>query len=519
MNQKTNNIVIVGGGSAGWMTAASLISLFPDKKITVIESKNVPTVGVGESTIGGIRNWMYMIGIDDADFMKETDATYKLAIEFKDFYKKNNQSWFYPFGRPFFEENLHNTNDWFIKKALYPETTPDDFADCFYPQMALVKENKLSELNHNYFDLYYDTAFHFDATKFGIWLRDKFCKPRGVIHEINDVVNAKISEIGISKLTLNDKSITADLFVDCTGFQSLLLEKYLKVPFKSYEHILPNNRAWATRIPYIDKENQINSVTKCTAIDHGWVWNIPLWSRIGSGYVYSDKFVSNENALIEFKQYLKNLNHNPEQFEYKNISMRVGIQEKLWEKNVVAIGLSAAFIEPLESTGLVTVHEFVTNLCRTLSRDEIITQWDRDEFNLLCHDSFNYYTQFVSMHYALSKRDDTEYWRDISKKSFYNCFPNLNHLHTAGLYQKSISNKGYDWAMSDDRGMFCLAAGMNWNPIDLPLLLRGFPPNVDRKKHFEKTLTILEKRKQIWKEAVKTAPSTYRFLLEKYYKD
>ncbi len=517
MSEKINNIVIVGGGSAGWMTAASLISLFPNKKITVIESANVPTVGVGESTIGGIRNWMYMVGINDSDFMKFTDATYKLAIKFNNFYKKDNQSWYYPFGKPYFEENLHNTNDWFIKKAINPETTPDDFADCFYPQMALVKENKLSELDHSYFDLYYDTAFHFDATKFGIWLRDNFCKPKGVIHEINDVIDAQVNDSGISKLILSDKDLVADLYIDCTGFQSLLLNKYLDVSFKSYEDILPNNRAWATRIPYIDKSTQINSVTDCTALGHGWVWNIPLWSRIGTGYVYSDKFISKEDALQEFKNHLKSLGYDSDRFEYKDIKMRVGIQEKLWHKNTVAIGLSAAFIEPLESTGLVTVHEFVTNLCRILSRDEIVTQWDKDEFNLLCEDSFNYYTQFVSMHYALSKRDDTEYWKAISQKSFYNYFPNLNRLHTAGLYQKSISQKGYDWSMTDDRGMYCLSAGMNWNPIDLPLILRGFSPDTDYKESFKSTIETLENRKHSWKEAVKTAPSTYEFLLNKYY--
>ena len=241
-----NSIVIVGGGSAGWITAATLVSQFKNKKIIVIESANIPTVGVGESTVGGIRGWLRMVGITDRDFMKAADASYKLAIKFNNFYNKDQGTWYYPFGLPCLDGNLHLRDDWFIKKALYPETPTDDYVNCYYSQMALVNANKIltgsTELDN--FNFYNDTAFHFDAAKLGAWLRDSHCKPRGVEHISAEVIDIATNEEGIETLTLdNGEIISADLFVDCTGFKSMLLGGALKEPFTSYENLLPNNRA------------------------------------------------------------------------------------------------------------------------------------------------------------------------------------------------------------------------------------------------------------------------------------
>lgn len=520
MSKKIENIVIVGGGSAGWMTASTIKATVPNKKITVIESENVPTVGVGESTVGGIRNWLWLLGIQDEDFMKETDATYKLAIQFNEFYEKGGDTWYYPFGEPWHEESLHGTNDWFIKKALMPNSPNNGYVDYFYPQMALVKGNKLSEEKEAFFDLYFDSAFHFDAAKFGVWLKEKYCKPKGVKHIVSEVETINTDDTGIKSLILkNGETITADLFIDCTGFKSLLLDKTLNVPFTSYLNVLPNNRAWATRIPYIDKEKQLTSVTNCTAHANGWIWNIPLWSRIGTGYVYSDKFISPEDALKDFKNYLKKEGYDSENFEYRDIQIRVGIHEKIWYKNTVAIGLSAGFIEPLESTGLVTVYEFAINLCRALQRGEKVSQWDKDEFNAMCKDVFDYYTQFVSMHYALSHRDDSEYWKAIGEKSYIDQFPNIHKLHTQGLYQQSIHSRGYEWKLQKDRGMHCLAAGMNWSPMDELTIRKLHKPEVDLYQLMEPAIEKLEERKLKWKRAAETALSCVEFLKRKIYKD
>ena len=353
------DILIVGGGSSGWMTASTLLKEFPNKNIGLIESPEISTVGVGESTTAYLREWITFLGIDDKSFLRHTDGTYKLGIQFTDFYKKG-ESFHYPFGQPVFQIGGTATrgfNDWWYKKFIYPETPYTDYADCYFPQMALVNQNKLSIGEDGQFDKFYffgDTAFHFDATKFGLWLRDFYCLPKGVVHIKEHIDTIKQNENGIE--SLNEK-YKADLYIDCTGFSSVLLGKTLKVPFESYSDMLPNNSAWATKLPYNNKREQLVPYTDCKAVENGWIWKIPLWSRLGTGYVYSDKFIDDDAALKQFQKHL-----GTDELEFKKIKMKIGIHERLWEDNVVAIGLAAGFIEPLESNGLFTVHEFLKGL-------------------------------------------------------------------------------------------------------------------------------------------------------------
>ncbi|NWJ21883.1 tryptophan 7-halogenase, partial [Marine Group I thaumarchaeote] len=260
MDNTTYDIIIVGGGSAGWMSASTLIKEFPDKKIAVIESPEIATVGVGESTIQQIRNWSTFLELDDKEFLKHTDGTYKLSIQFTDFYKKG-ESFHYPFGIPVLEKTDFGFNDWWHKKFIYPETPYTDYVNCYYPQMALINQNKLSINKDQEFDNFYffsETAFHFDATKFGLWLRDFYSLPKGVVHIKEHIDTIKQNENGIE--SLNEK-YKADLYIDCTGFASALLGKTLKVPFESYLDILPNNTAWATKIPYKNKREELVNFT------------------------------------------------------------------------------------------------------------------------------------------------------------------------------------------------------------------------------------------------------------------
>jgi len=258
---KTNNIVIVGGGSSGWMTAATLLSQFPNKKITLVESPNIATVGVGESTLGSINNWCELIGIKDKDFLSQVDGTFKLSIQFENFYRKDSGKFHYPFGVPYLEGNQTELNDWYFKKILHPETPVSDYAECHFPQMSLISQNKLFRNEDErlpYFNFLQDTAYHFDATKFGFWLRDEFCLPKGLNHILSEVKGITQNEDGIQDLILDDdRKISGDLFIDCTGFKSLLMGEALKEPFIPYGDILPNNSAWATRIPYKNKKLEI----------------------------------------------------------------------------------------------------------------------------------------------------------------------------------------------------------------------------------------------------------------------
>ena len=479
-------ILIVGGGSAGWMTAATLESQFPQYKISLIESKNIATIGVGESTLNQITDWMRLLNIKDEDFLKHVDGSYKLSIKFTDFYKKG-EAFHYPFGVPPIESTRAGTNDWWFKKMLYPKTPYSDYADCTYPlQMAYVNHHKFDKKECTY-------AYHFDATKFGLWLKNNYCKK--IKHIVEDVVSVEQDETGIT--SLNNK-YKADLYIDCTGFKSLLLGKSLKEPFESHADMLPNDSAWATKIKYKNKEKELVPYTNCTAIENGWVWNIPLWSRIGTGYVYSSKFVDDVTALKEFKKHL-----GQEDLDFKKIKMRVGIHNRLWVKNVVAVGLSAGFIEPLESNGLLSVHEFLTKLVLNLQRDKI-SQWDKDNFNYQCKYMFKEFSEFVGLHYALSHRNDTEYWKQCCTKSWDEHLINLKSVGYSG-FKDAVERRTHTNRLDDLSGLHSIAAGMHWAPTDKQtLIVKGKFQEKNLEKEFSTAINKLNERKDLCKTLVKT---------------
>ena len=476
-----SKIIIVGGGSAGWMTAATLVSQFPQHKITVIESPDTPIVGVGESTLTPINKWMQLIGLEDSQWMKDCNASYKLSIRFENFYKKGDGGFHYPFGFP-----LDNKEFWFYKK----NTPVTDYANFNYQVMSLVNNNTITDTPLQRFSLKEHGAYHFDAVLFGIWLRDNFCKPKGVEHILEYITSIQKNEHGI--VSLND-SYSADLYIDCTGFKALLMNE-LEVPFNSYADMLPNNSAWATRMPYVNKEEELKSYTNCTALNNGWVWNIPLWSRIGTGYVYSDKYISDENALQEFKDYL-----GRDDLEFRKLKMRVGIHEKIFEKNVCAIGLSAGFIEPLESNGLFSVHEFLIALVKTLKRSEELTisEWDRYSVNTHCKNIFDDFATFVAMHYRLSHRTDTEYWKDNFNKVLDN--PQFRDNVRVKMEQYGVFN--------DDLGIGAISTGMHYPMVD------AYWDDIDVSEFIENR----EKEMLEWDSFAKSQPTLFEYLKTKIY--
>lgn len=528
---KTNKIVIVGGGSAGWMTATTLLKAFPDKDITVIESADIPIVGVGESTIGGIRTWTRFIGLDESSFFAATDASLKLSIKFTDFYKKDGGSFHYPFGRPIADGDRNPFYDWQLKKYFYPETPIEDFVQCLFPAAALFENNKFSLNNNGEFDNFdagNDVAYHFDALKFGKWLRDEICLPNGLQHIVSTVIDIKTNNNGIESLTLESgEVITADLFVDCTGWKSLLLGETLNEPFHSLSEMLPNNRAWATRVEYKDKERELEGFTNCTAIENGWCWNIPLWSRLGTGYVYSDKFVSPEDAKEEFKRYLMSdkmviprTQEEVNELEFKDIKMRVGIHEKTFVKNVVAIGLSAGFIEPLESNGLFSVHEFLFKLVDILQRGGV-SQFDRDMYNVSVKDLFDNFSKFVALHYALSHRDDTPYWKAINDKQFGkdDGDPFSPYLGRSDAFYNIIQRYMEDWEHPlGPAGITYIATGMNFRMFNTA---RIEDMSYKIKTNLLESANIASvrwsTRKERWAANTKKSPTLYQFLKDTFY--
>ena len=524
----SKKVVIVGGGSAGWMTATTFIRTFPDWDITLVESPNIPISGVGESTLQNINQWLKLVGIEDKDFMKATDAVYKLSIKFENFHKQNDGGFHYPFSHPYLEGTKHGLNDWHYKKTYRPDTPNSDYADSYYSIMALVNENKFTKNGDRRLPLYqygHHTAFHFDAVRFGQWLRKEICEPEGVNHIIGEVAKVHTNDNGVTGIEFDNGMVhRSDLYVDCTGFQSLLLDKSLKVPFESYRWMLPNNRAWATRIPYIDKQKQLEPYTSSTALGNGWVWNIPLWSRIGTGYVYSDDHTTPEDALEEFKTHLANKHKglDLDSLQFKDLRMRIGLHDEVFKGNVVGIGLSAGFIEPLESNGLYTVHMFLVELMRTLLRSkdkigsDIVSSYDRSAYNLSCKKMFNEFANFVSMHYALTQRTDTPYWRDCYNRNY-----SLDMLDETLSHHYGFKNFALDRMVAKQLyptgGFPMIASGMGYNPVDM--ITERCDLDTFTENELENIINNLERNKKQWQEAVKTVPTMHDYLNTTIYKE
>jgi tryptophan halogenase len=411
---KFDNIVVVGGGSAGWMTASTLIKAFPNKNITLVESPTKPVVGVGESTTQLMRRWQNYLGISDEDFMTKCNATNKLSIRFENFHKKDGVGFHYPFGR--LDLRYLNVNDWFVHQYL--KNVPfEDLVTDLSPISQCLDDNKVpTHTIGNGWELSQDAAWHFDTHKFYGFLRDEYCIPRGVTHIQANVEHANTDSNGfITEVVTDNGIITGDLFFDCTGFKRLLMEGTLNEPWVDFNNKTYTDSAWAAPRPYKDKEKELKLYTNSVALDYGWVWEIPTWERIGTGYNYSSKYISDEEALKEFKEYLGPV---ADEMEFKHIKMRNGMSERMWVKNCISIGLSGAFIEPLESNGLMSVHEFLINFINIAETKDQLNNFDAQSFNHVCKEQFLYFADFVTLHYAMTNRDDTQYWRDIQMQEF-----------------------------------------------------------------------------------------------------
>jgi len=422
MTYNSDNILIVGGGSAGWMTAAHLIKVFPKKNITVIESNLVSTIGVGESTLSDFKLWLDFLKINTKEFMVGCDATFKLGISFIDFFKLDSEPIHYMFGPPDLRNTKFGLKDWAILKLNNNDLPFTDYIDYYWKHSYAVKTNKIPYEKNDYlypFNFKNDVGFQVNAIKFAEWLRENYCIPRGVKRIVDTVDYVIKNEKGLEYLILKSgNKISADLYIDCTGFRSILLGKEMKSDFVSTAETLPNNKAWFGPYQYSDKEKELELSTRCTALKNGWVWNTPLWSRVGSGYAYCDKYIDDDSALQEFKNHLdskKMPHYNPnrsKEMEFKKIEIKNGYYKTPWIKNVVAVGLSQGFLEPLESTGLFILHKSVSDIADSLSRGSY-TKWDSERFNRKNNIIYESMFRFVESHYSMSLRNDTEYWRDI----------------------------------------------------------------------------------------------------------
>lgn len=539
MYNHIKSICIVGGGSSGWMTAAGISRRLPNIKLTLVESPTIPTIGVGESTIGHINQYMHLLGIKDEDWMGYCNATYKTSIKFIDFREnptKNPHMFHYPFGIFDVTDKPRDVMDWFLYKAVNPDLDNKNFAEFFHDAVLMTDANKITRNEDSKirgFDFTHDTAYHFDAALFGEWLRDNLCLPTGMRHLVDTVEHVVQREDDTVEkiITKTGEHIHADLFIDCSGFRSILLDQTLNEPFISFHDTLLNDRAVATVIPYIDKEKEMENYTSCTAIECGWVWNIPLWHRIGTGYVYSSKYATEEEAEAQLRKHLASNRmifpdaERAANCEVRHIKIRHGVHERAWVKNVVGIGLANGFIEPLESTGLMLTHEGIVKLVAALQmRDGHISNYDVGLFNSGFQDQILGFKDFISQHYALSRRNDTPYWQEVSGKVQYSQ-TTTNVANLAGMSHGKRSAEDLAYRMHRSRvfdremgGIIYIAAGMGYNPID-----QTHKKYLDNKFHepagYETEVynNWAQHRDEVLKH-IETLPTHYQFLRDNIHK-
>jgi tryptophan halogenase len=399
------SIVIVGGGSAGWMTAATLSKVLDLSKyrVTLIESEAIKGVSVGEATIPQITLFNRILGIDEADFIHATNATYKLGIEFKD-WKHRGHAYFHPFGTFGINMEALPFHHFWLKR--FNQGAGGDLSNYSIEAVA-AKRGRFGKVgaqgNSPLANMSY--AYHFDSTLYAAFLRDYAIK-RGVRHVIGKVEAVSEHANGyINTLTLqNGQCIEGEFYIDCSGFRSLLLEKEMGASFNDWSEMLPCDSAIA--IPCKSAESGIKPYTQSTAKSAGWTWRIPLQHRIGNGYVYSSNFIKKEAVLDELMAQLE----GEALAEPNFLAWKTGMRPQSWVKNCLGIGLSAGFIEPLESTGIHLIQSAIARLM-TLFPSKRFCQSDIDMYNRQTTKEFEQIRDFIVLHYALTDREDSEFWR------------------------------------------------------------------------------------------------------------
>jgi tryptophan halogenase len=398
------NVVIVGGGTAGWISAAALSKLLGRVvNITLIESDAIGTVGVGEATIPQIIRLNGILGLDEKEFLRETKATFKLGIEFSNWGQKGD-SYLHTFGDTGLNlGNIHFHHYWRRQNGRQSKKSFWDYS--LHHKAAYAHKfahlNKVGQTSMK--GLAY--AYHFDAGLYAKYLR-KYAEAQGVKRIEGRVVDTKLDvETGhITSVNLEDgRSQFGDLFIDCSGFRGLLIGKALGVEYQDWSQWLPCNRAVA--VPS-ESKNPLLPYTKATAHEAGWQWRIPLQHRTGNGHVFCDKFIDEETAI---KTLIDNLDSEPTA-DVKKLYFTTGRREAFWHKNCVSIGLSSGFLEPLEST---SIHLIQSNISRLIELfpDKGFNVANIAEYNRVVSKEYELVRDFLILHYNRTEREDTEFWR------------------------------------------------------------------------------------------------------------
>jgi len=404
-------IVIVGGGTAGWMTAAALSVAMRRQscQIVLIESDEIGIVGVGEATIPEIREFNRYIGLDENDFVRSTQGSFKLAIQFVDF-RRIGHVYFNPLaglvGGNWAVSSAANTLPPLYQSLLKlaVDGRDPDLHDYSLCSMA-ARHNRFDRLKGNVTEQGYSYAYQFDASLYAKYLR-AHAEERGVERVEGKIVDVQLrADSGfIDAVVLQSgERIEGELFIDCSGFRGLLIEHALNVPYEDWSHWLPCDRAWA--VP-CESVTPLLPYTRATAREAGWQWRIPLQHRIGNGYVFSSKFISEDKAA---ETLLANLDR-PSLAQPRLLKFTTGRRKEAWAKNCVAVGLSSGFLEPLESTSIHMIQTAIMDLIKFFPTTDFGPRVI-EEYNRRADSRYECFRDFIILHYHATEREDSEFWR------------------------------------------------------------------------------------------------------------
>jgi len=432
-------IVILGGGTAGWMAANLMAKKWQSQgfEIALVESPAIGIIGVGEGSTPQLKTFFDIIGVQESEWMPKCNATYKNGILFKDWSTRPGfESYFHPFASHI---DAHSApafiyNSVFRRQGIAVDCHPDRF----FLSALLAKQQKTPIPDYNFpFPISY--GYHFDSALLGKFLVEKAVarKVKHIEATVEDVALHENGDINFLHLD-NGQKLRADIFVDCSGFRAQLIQKTLKVPFVSFKDNLFNDSA--VTMPTNDmataedkKDQKLNSQTISTAMKYGWAWDIPLTNRTGNGYVYSSNYCNADQAETELRAKLGLLESD---VEVRHLKMNVGRVEKHWARNCVAIGLSQGFIEPLEATALHLVQETIEGFIDAYSAGNY-THSHQDSFNQKINNRFEGVRDYIVGHYRFNSREDTSYWRDNAQNNHIS--PQLKTIVQAWLKGEDLN--------------------------------------------------------------------------------
>ena len=460
---KNNHILIIGGGTAGWLSAAILAKSLHSKredgvKVTLIESPDIPILGVGEGTWPNLRATLHRIGISETDFIRECDVTFKQGAEFINWAKTPEHS-----QKQSPSSNL-NSNPNSSSSYYHPLSTVNHSSYNFNLAPYWLQQDKKTRLPYDravasqarlcdqgiapkqivmpQYSAAQEYAYHLNANKFSSFLKRHCIENLGVTFVSANVTKVQLDDDEFIEYVVTDhssiKKINADFFIDCSGSKGLIIKETYNIPWHDISDIIFNDTALAVQVPYQDKTQAIKTHTLATAQDAGWIWDIGLQTRRGVGHVYSSKYTTEQKAKQQLIDYLGD-DYNSE-LMIRKIKLNHGYHKKFWHKNSVAIGMSAGFIEPLEASAIFLFDAAANMLATQFPRDKAQMLYAEGKFNQQLTLRMERTVEFIKLHYCISERRDSQYWID-------NCDPVSipQHLQERLSFWKSQPPTKYDF--------------------------------------------------------------------------